>query len=586
MPCLPGTGALWLRPSQRETAAVAFASVLVFTFRNGLADGLRWLLGRDCRPAPLPRPCRRLKVAVLGGGLGGAATALWLRDAFGSEEDLEVVVICDDVVGGRCRTIEFDGGRYEAGTSVVSNTSVYFRQLMRRFFLRELHVPGLHLPFGIFDGTQFLLCGNGAVGLGGSHLATKLFTICWFALRFGALAIWRMRSLEAGPVVPDFPRLYRALQEGATFAHPRELLSILGHRSLRLSERSIEHWLLREHRLPAKLVTDVVAPCLRSVHGGQDIHEVHAFAGLAGLLACGNGLYGQCFAVHGGIDQVPRLALEASKARVIHGSARFVRRATHAKAYEPGFEVAYVAEMPPADMMINPSARRTASACGTGSDGLLVEAFHVCVVAFPLERSALRFEGLTVTDGIDHTAPSATEVGLPSLRHCAAHFVRSTLDLKRFCKTEPHGRRSVVPASAPAHLWTTVGSAVPFYSVSLQIPVDLSSSKLARVIAEGAERGEPQVYKVLAPRRLSDDELAEFLPPCGGTPVHVVDWRTYPSYSEHQSFRSLVLDCDGVYYINAVDQVMSSVEWTLIGARNAVNSVLEWVEQRRGPQGF
>merc|ERR1712217_1002154 len=97
--------------------------------------------------------------------------------------------------------------------------------------------------------------------------------------------------------------------------------------------------------------------------------------------------------------------------------------------------------------------------------------------------------------------------------------------------------------------------------------------------------GEPQVYKVVAPCELSEHEIDKWFARCDGSPVHVAHYKC-AQYSAPQSFHPFVFDAAGVYYIDAAAHLNSTKEMSLIGARNVVNLIRNWIEQRRGPCGF
>jgi len=243
-------------------------------------------------------------------------------------------------------------------------------------------------------------------------------------------------------------------------------------------------------------------------------------------------------------------------------------------------------------------------------EGLLVEAFHVVVVAHPLECSLLRFEECcgeaTRVEAVAMHAqlPSAAPPPTCGFRQVVAHFVFGTLDLRRFSRDvveaqaegefdsaavrlarrrargrsrEADGRLVEVPSFVPARVWTTADSTAPFISANLQIPVDINSESAVRELVEAAERGEPQVYRILAPRQLSESEIDVWFLRRASEPVQVVSWYACPQYSVPQGFRPFVLDDAGVFYVSAIEQVASSMEMSLISARNVVNLVLDWV---------
>lgn len=592
------------RTSLIATGAVVSTAALAYLLQDLLNDSLRWLLGLDGTSPKLKplRPGRKLKVAILGGGIGGSAVALWLRDAFG-EDQVDIALITDGPIGGRCQTVELDGILYEAGATIISDMNVYFKALMRRFGLSR-KPSGLNMPMAIFNGSRFLFCGVSTAALHGWGAVAKLLTSWQLALRYGFFSLLRLQSLARTSTAPNLPRLYRALYDGATYGHPRELLSTLGHGCLRLSERPADQWLVREIGLPGALVQELAEPGMRCNYGGQGCNELHAFVGLVSI--CG-GICSKCFSVLGGNVQVPEMAVAVAEPRLLRGTARLVRRVpgfADAEPWEPTFEVGYDPSACGEAMKAGPSRVPTRAGKRENEvEGLLVEAFHLVVLAHPLEHSELSFEECC-------TGNIQRDGALQQYRRCVAHFLRGSPKLSRFAECvsseAENGGGAVrtsfpkpaeadrfqvdepaqIPEFAPVQILTTADSTTPFFSIGLQFPINMGSKEAALATLDGAERGEAQVYKVFAPKRLTEEELDQWFHRSPGTPVRVVDWYAYPEYSAPQRFRPFVLDPAGVYYVNAIEEVASAMEMSLIGARNAVNLIVDWVNQRRGPRGF
>mmetsp|Transcript_59966 Transcript_59966/g.118951 ORF Transcript_59966/g.118951 Transcript_59966/m.118951 type:complete len:575 (-) Transcript_59966:54-1778(-) len=553
--------------------------VLVFATTSVALVIVRRLLGRDGqlhRAKPL-RKGRRLKVAILGGGLAGSAVALWLRDTFG-DEDLDLAVICDGPVGGRCQTVQFNDEAYEAGADQCSDTSVYFQALSRRFSLKRWAISSLHMPFAVTNGSQTLFCGVSTTLMRGwTSVADALswWRLCW---RFGYQPIRKLQAFRTDPAMKS-SGLYKALADGASFAHPREVLSTIGHSCLQLSGRLAGQWLIRDLRLPRRMIRELVEPGIRSSLGGQTCAEVHALAGLAAIYW---GFLGRRYAVCGGTGLLPARAMEAARPRLLQGTARLVRHTPTKMRHEPGFEVAYDASLRGEAMKASgPSKPSRCSRPGAAeAEGLLVENFHLVVVAHPLEHSQVRFENCC--NGTDITGTQ-----LPPFRKSVAHFIHGTLNLRYFSRDIGERDQQMAALSfVPPRIWTTADSTTPFYSISLQFPVGIGSLSEARKFLSSAERGEPQVYKTMATRCLTEAEVDACFKRTPGSRIRIVDWHAYPQHSAPQSFRPFVLDNAGVYYVNAIEQAVSSMESSLLGARNVVNLVADWVAQRREPQGF
>jgi prenylcysteine oxidase/farnesylcysteine lyase len=295
------------------------------------------------RSTALPRqpPLRRkLRVAIIGAGVGGTALAYWLRELYG--EDVELTIVSDGAIGGRCQSVRVGGRDYEGGAAIISELNEYMRGFMRRLGLTELYHPRLCKPTGIFDGEQIVVCEadpETEAPLGIRRLA-PLRSAWRFAHRYGLFGLARLQRLMKAPAAPQFERLYAALQHGEAYPHPRELLAALGPQCEALTRESTASWLSRPAAeggggLSKRVVDELVTGGMRSNYGGQGCESLHAFVGLVSIAG---GIASRCFAVRGGNVQIPEglVALAQPDRLLIGSTARAVRRQKESSGDEPG----------------------------------------------------------------------------------------------------------------------------------------------------------------------------------------------------------------------------------------------------------
>ena len=67
------------------------------------------------------------KVAVIGYGIGGTATAYFLRELLGASVELHV--FSDGKIGGRIGVVEIGGKRFEAGAANIHKKNHYVNEL-------------------------------------------------------------------------------------------------------------------------------------------------------------------------------------------------------------------------------------------------------------------------------------------------------------------------------------------------------------------------------------------------------------------------------------------------------------------------
>jgi len=71
------------------------------------------------------------KVAVIGHGVGGTATAYFLQQLLGNSVELHV--FADEKIGGRTGVVEFSGKKFEAGASIIHKKNHYMSGLSANF---------------------------------------------------------------------------------------------------------------------------------------------------------------------------------------------------------------------------------------------------------------------------------------------------------------------------------------------------------------------------------------------------------------------------------------------------------------------
>lgn len=527
------------------------ATSIVVLVGTGIAAAarLRARVGKRQKWAPAPAPTvgrgsESVRVVILGAGVGGSFAAMWLREVFG--ERLKLTVISDGPVGGRCQLIDMpdsDGTvrQYECGASIVSTMNEYFIDMMKKFGLERK--KGIDVPSGIYDGN-----GEGFVFRDAfmqpffvGNLVTTWRALC----RYGVIALLRLKRNLIGKDLPDVQQIYRALQAGGTFKHPKDFLQAcsVGSRDncYDMTKQSALEWLSGPgQNVPHRISEELVEAGMRSNYGGQGLKQLHAFVGWVSIMG---GLAFSCFGVLGGNVQVPKAAMEFAKATHIQGTAHEVTKKKDNK-----FDVVYDTSV--GEAMKGPP-RRGGSIWNRWDK---IEADYV-FVAHHLARSHLKFKNTGTATGAD---PS-----WGAMRRCCTHFLRGRL------KSEPFGvKREAMVAGV-----MTIGDKMPFYSIGLQTPVDASKAETERILA-GVFRGEKAVFKIFAPTELSAEQLAPFFL-FDTDSLKVVDWYAYPEYSVPQDLPPFVL-APGLVYLNAIEGVASAMEMSAFSARNAVNLVKKW----------
>mmetsp|Transcript_7802 Transcript_7802/g.17125 ORF Transcript_7802/g.17125 Transcript_7802/m.17125 type:complete len:561 (+) Transcript_7802:96-1778(+) len=504
--------------------------------------------GHMCKEA------ERLRIVIVGAGYGGTFAAMWLRQRFGAR--VEVTVIQSGPIGGRCpeplqvgtaeqiqEASQATMPRYECGAAIISELNEYILDMMKTFNLSQK--ARTFVPMAVWDGSRVLF----QEAFMTSAMLSSLVSTIRVLRRYTLSSLLRFkRSFHSEQGMPDFPHLYQLLQEGKSFAHPREMLLALsrggGSGCLDLTQVSSKECFARMG-ISSLLVNELVQGGMRSNYGGQSLSCLHAFVG---LISVAGGIASTCFRIKGGNAQVAQRALETSEAKVIRGTARVVKRCLPPAGEDAAhYEVSY--DDATGEWMCHGAAPPEAAA-----RNLKVMQADVVVLAHHLSAGALKLQGID------------TEVKPEPLQRCCTHFLRGSLKAEYF---------GLAPGEPVPLEILTVGE-TPFYSIGVQAPVDASKDEMLHMMLD-LRAGGVGTFKVFASTELSERDLSAYFDVVPGT-LRVVDWLGYPAYSSPADFTPFVL-APGLIYLNAVETMGSALEMSAIAARNALNLVQEWYPQ-------
>jgi prenylcysteine oxidase/farnesylcysteine lyase len=189
------------------------------------------------------------KVAIIGGGIGGAATSFFLQ-----EQGVEVTVFeRSEEVGGRSASVPYPGSSreqkmMEIGAGILYTGNKYLYNMSLQLGLHHLASPPR--SFGLWDGDSF------AFRSGSTKLRTKILLL-W---RYG-LSLLRLSKIVKGRL-SDFNKIYELQMQGRAFDKPEDLWGAVGLYSL--TQTSIEAYLQRQG-LSKRIRSELVAAVNRRV---------------------------------------------------------------------------------------------------------------------------------------------------------------------------------------------------------------------------------------------------------------------------------------------------------------------------------
>ncbi|KAL0994720.1 hypothetical protein UPYG_G00126270 [Umbra pygmaea] len=349
------------------------------------------------------------KIAVVGAGIGGTATAHFLRQHFGPEVRIDVFE--KDTVGGRLATVTVNHQEYESGGSIIHSLNLHMQDFVKQLGLKyRKNVAG---KTAVFNGEEFILEET-------DWYLLDLFRLWWrYGISFIRLQMWVEEIME------KFMRIYKYQAHGYAFSSVEELLHSLGGSGfLNMTRRSLSESLL-ELGVSQRFIDEVIAPITR-VNYGQNI-SIPAFVGAVSLA----GAQANLWAVEGGNKLVCSGLLNLAKANLIQAQVTTI--SPHAAGESTQYQLNYA----------TPNEK--------GS-----EFYDIVVVATPLQAS--------VGSGIsfqDFEPPLPEIVG--SYHHTVASIVHGYLNCSYFGFPDPKlfPFASVLTTDSPKLFFNSAASVCP-----------------------------------------------------------------------------------------------------------------------------
>lgn len=234
------------------------------------------------------------KVAIIGGGLGGGATAHFLRDIF--DGNVEIDVYEPGGVGGRLTTVKIGNEVYEAGGTMIHPRNQYMQTFTDDFNLKKRARPSYKM--GLFNGEELVFKES-------NWNLVNLAHIMW---RYGMSSIRLESWLHT--MLTLFDRIYSHQKHGYAFSDVKQLLSSMHPQFYNMTTYTSKT-LLKDKGMSSLFVDEFVLAAIRTNYG-QDTF-INSFVGFVSMAGVEKGLW----AVENGNNQIPKLLVEKSGAKVI-----------------------------------------------------------------------------------------------------------------------------------------------------------------------------------------------------------------------------------------------------------------------------
>ncbi|NP_001017626.1 prenylcysteine oxidase 1 precursor [Danio rerio] len=491
--------------------ALRHLSVKAFLFLGLCQIGRRGLAS-----APEVREAPR-KIAIIGGGIGGTATAFFLRQEFGPAVKIEVFEA--GTVGGRLATENIGGHEYETGGSIIHPLNLHMKHFLDKLGLSVR--ADVSSKMAIFDGKELTFEES-------DWYLVNVIRMLWrYGLNFIRMHMWVEGILD------KFMRIYQYQQFSYSFSSVEKMLHAMGGDSfLTLVNQTLEEAMLAEG-FSQVFLNDIVTPVTR-VNYGQTV-RINGFVGAVSLAGASSGLW----AVDGGNKLVCSGLLYHSKAEVVPARVTAISMKTRPSKTGPVtsfYEVNYI-----------------------GESGAAHSTYDIVVVATPLHQglSDINFSGFSPPipshfPGRYHQTVATLVHGLLNLS-----YLGTTLKPEDFYISD---------------VLTLDKKASEIHSLSSLDPVKIPKGYTRSSATQS------KVWKIFSSQPLSQKHLQQIF--LSQESVFEKRWLAYPSYSPPQRRTPPFILHDRLYYLNAVEWAASAMEMSAISARNlALLAHHRWYEQ-------
>ncbi|TFK83419.1 hypothetical protein K466DRAFT_555076 [Polyporus arcularius HHB13444] len=463
------------------------------------------------------------RIAIIGAGAAGSSAAFWIskaKERFGLDVELDVYDK-NSYVGGRSTTVFPYGddslAPVELGGSVFVKVNKILWRAVSEFGL-ELEDwrgdSGDDAVMGIWDGHEFLLTTGGGSLLGNWLDKIK---ILW---RYGYKAPTKTQEL-LDAMTNKILRLYEP--DTPVWQNATSLLSELEWADV-TAQTTAEY--LDLHGVDRRFSRELIEAATR-VNYGQNVDQIHALEGMVSLAATG------ASSVKGGNWQIFENFIAASEARLYLNTT--VTAVSRFSASGP--------------WMVQSTAFKEP------------RLYRAVILAAPYDQTNISFSTKVPVVPVQKRPYVHLHVTLLSTSSPTANASYFNLG---------HGHK------APSSVLTTYdgvrqrGHPEPEFNSLTYHGHVLSKDGTKRVNAEGVEEW---VVKIFSKQRLEDEWLRGMFDGKLGWVLRK-EWDAYPVLPPTVEFPPIKL-ADGLYYVNAFEPVISTMETETLAARNVVDLLMQ-----------
>ncbi|KAJ6632986.1 Prenylcysteine oxidase [Pseudolycoriella hygida] len=244
---------------------------------------------------------QNVKIAIIGGGIGGTSCAYFLNEMFGEKAD--IFIYEGNKIGGRLATVSMtDGNEYETGGSIIHERNKYMTDFVKDLGLQR-RPPSSNERLGLYNGKDFDFIQS-------DYYLMNVIKMLW---RYGYSTVKLQRFISK--MLDKFDRIYGLQKEGRAFDNVEDLVAAMNPEFLTYLNVSVKDGYVEKERFSQKIVNELVQASLRCNYG-QTV-KVPEFVGSVSMA----GMDGALWCVSGGNRRVAERLLDESNAKLIEAFA-------------------------------------------------------------------------------------------------------------------------------------------------------------------------------------------------------------------------------------------------------------------------
>lgn len=507
------------------------------------------------------------KVAIIGAGPSGSSAAYYLRraqdrlafTASASHERIDITIYeRNKRIGGRAAVVyPHDDETYEPvelGASIYADVNYNLRRAVKEFGLDTGAQNGESGEMGVWDGQQFLFIGD----------ASSWWTSAKFFLRYGYSALTaqnlvaKQLSLFSHLYNPSF--LHKPSNTRFPWSTVEQLAEAVNVSSL-AAMTGLDYF--KDHRVSDLFIEEMIEAATR-VNYAQDTDQIHGFGALVSLAATGaTGVKDGNYRIFEEFVQRSGATLLTGIEGEVTGIVRFDRIQRPSSIKEQGDQGPqwYIGtksgegETYDAVIIATPWHNADITLLNTESRVKAKPFVHLHVTLLTTTTSGPdpRYFGLGIQDSVPKTILTSDE----SIRRA----VREKNNRTQTCDG--------VDCQADAKRGASKKQPkMDFFSLNYLRPLRPRESKLT-----ADDSAKEYVVKIFSHEVMTDDLLDRLFGLSTITWVKRHEWDSYPLLTPTTRFPHIQVD-DNLYYPNAMESLVSTMETSTVSARNAVGLLL------------